>query len=126
MQSSSLKLAPNKQGRRVLLATTSTEILSEMPNPYAIDLRWRIVWAHLAHNLSFSQIAVMFSVSERSIRRYVSLFQSTGDIKPAARKHGPKTVLGEFERDVFIPDDTTASWNLPLRDERRNLTDFWC
>ena len=80
------------------IAATSTEILSEMPNPYAIDLRWRIVWAHLAHNLSFSQIAVMFSVSERSVRRYVSLFQSTGDIKPAARKHGPKTVLGEFER----------------------------
>lgn len=69
-----------------------------MPNPYSIDLRWRIVWAYLGGRLSFSQIAATFAISERTVRRYVTLFHSTGDVKPSSRQHGPKTLLGEFER----------------------------
>ena len=69
-----------------------------MPTPYSLDLRWRIVWAYLAQGLSFSEIAEVFVVSERTVRRYVALFQATGDIKPSDRQHGPRTLLGEFER----------------------------
>ncbi len=70
--------------------------VTEMPMySISIDLRWRIVWAYLAHRLSFSDT---FSVSERTVRKYVTLFCSTGDIRPLVRRHGPKTILGQFER----------------------------
>lgn len=69
-----------------------------MPTPYSLDLRWRIVWSHLAHRLSIAQLSATFGVSERTVRRYVVLFQLTGDVKPSTRQHGPKLILGDFEQ----------------------------
>ena len=47
---------------------------TKMPNLYSLDLRWRIVWSYLAHKRSYSEISVLFSVSERSqaIHRSIS------------------------------------------------------
>ena len=56
------------------------------------------MWAYLAHRLSYARIAVNFAMSERTVRRYVALFQMSGDVEPRRRKHGPKPMLGEFER----------------------------
>ena len=67
-----------------------------MPVPYSLDLRWRIVWAYLTHRLSYARIAVNFAMSERTVRRYVALFQMSGDVERRRRKHGPKPMLGEF------------------------------
>jgi len=69
-----------------------------MPLPYSLDLRWRIAWAHLTQNLSQSSIAVLFSVSDRTVRRLISLFNQTGDVKPQSRRNGPDYVMQDFEQ----------------------------
>ena len=73
-----------------------------MPNPYSVDLRWRIIWLYLAQKLSSLRIATLLNVSERTVRRYVALFYRTGDIKPRLRKNGPRRLLGEFEKLVLL------------------------
>lgn len=70
-----------------------------MPNPYSVDLRWRIVWTSLSHQLSASEVSAIFSVSESTVRRYISLFHQTGDIEPqSSRHHGPEPLMGDFEQ----------------------------
>jgi hypothetical protein len=64
------------------------ERASEMPIHYSLDLRWRIVWSFICHRRSFADIAASFSVCERTVRRYVDLFQRTGDVRPYQRRHG--------------------------------------
>ena len=73
-----------------------------MPNPYSLDLRWRIVWSFICHRQSFSDIACSFQVCERTVRRYVNLFLRTGDIRARQRRHGPLPLLGEFEQMVLF------------------------
>ena len=36
----------------------------DIPNPYSIDLRWRIVWIYLTQNLSTAEITSLVGVSE--------------------------------------------------------------
>ena len=67
-----------------------------MPKAYAVDLRWRVVWLYLAHNRSTSEISSLLLLSERSVRRYVSLFYQTGNVEPQSQRHGPQKLLGDF------------------------------
>ena len=67
-----------------------------------IDLRWRIVWAYLTQNSTLPEIANVFSVSERTIRRYIQLFYQTGDVQPSDGKHGPQKLLGDHEQLVLL------------------------
>ena len=67
-----------------------------MPNPYLLDLQWRIVWLYLAHK---HKTAVLFSVSERS--QAITRFQITGDVQPY-KHHGPPLLLGEFEQMMMF------------------------
>ena len=69
---------------------------------YSVDLRWRIVWAYLAHHSTPSELAVRFSVSERTVWRYIQLFQQTGDIEPRAGRKGPRKLLGDYEQVVIL------------------------
>ena len=73
-----------------------------MPNPYAIDLHWRIVWAHLTQAMTALQISELFCVSKRTVRRYVKIFSTTGNIEPARRRHGPEHLLGDFEQLTLL------------------------
>ena len=73
-----------------------------MPNPYSLDLRWRIIWLYLAHKQSPLRIAALLHVSERTVRRYVALFYRSGDVRPGARKNGLQRLLGEFEQIVLL------------------------
>ena len=73
-----------------------------MPNPYSLDLRWRIIWLYLAHQKSPSRIAALLHVSERTVRRYVALFYRSGDVRPRTRKNGPRRLLGEFEQLTLL------------------------
>ena len=72
-----------------------------MPPPLAIDLRWRVVWSYLANNMTVSEVAESFCLSERTVRRYVDLFYRTGDILPKDCTPGPKKLFGDFEQ-VFL------------------------
>lgn len=72
-----------------------------MPNPYSLDLRWRIVWSFICHRQSFADIG-SFKVCERTVRRYINLFQRTGDVRVCKTRHGPLSVPGEFEQMLLI------------------------
>ena len=50
-----------------------------MPKAYAVDLRWRVVWMHLAQKRSSSEIANLLLLSERSVLRHM---RSQPSIKP--------------------------------------------
>ncbi len=73
-----------------------------MPRPYAIDLRWRIIWLHIAHKNTPSEISHLMCISERSVWRYIALFQETGDVKPKSYHHGPHRLLGDFEQLTLL------------------------
>lgn len=73
-----------------------------MPVAYSTDLRWRVVWLYITHSLKMSDIAEQLCLSERSVRRYIDLFQRTGDVKPCSQQHGPPKLLGEFEQVLLL------------------------
>lgn len=54
------------------------------------------MWLHLVHRRSSSQISELLLLSERSVRRYISLFYQTGDVEPKSQRHGPQKLLGDF------------------------------
>ena len=70
--------------------------------PYSIDLRWQIVWIYLTQNLSVADIASLVFVSERTVWRYIALFQQTGDVEPQQREHGPQKMLGDLEQLTLL------------------------
>ena len=53
-------------------------------------------------NLSSEDIATMFKVCERTVRRYIRLFQLTGEVQVMQTHHGPKLLLGEFEQLTLL------------------------
>ena len=69
----------------------------EMPRPYSLDLRWRIIWAYLSQNLSSVQIAEIFGVCERTVKRYVLMFEQTGEVESVQASHG-SPLLDKFEQ----------------------------
>lgn len=73
-----------------------------MPNPYSVDFRWRVVWLNAAYQLGFQEIAQLLCISERTVRRYVHMFQQIGDIQPRTHNHGPPKLLGTFEQLVLL------------------------
>jgi hypothetical protein len=88
---------------KYVLADHSNSITCLWPiclNPYSLDLRWRIVWSYLAHK--WSKLLVLFSVCERTVRRFIACFQITGDVVPCKRRHGPPLLLGEFEQMMLF------------------------
>ncbi len=56
----------------------------------------------IAHDLPMKEIAVLLGVSERSVRRMVKLFNTTGDVKPKDYHHGPMRLLGDFEQLTLL------------------------
>ena len=70
-----------------------------MPAPYVVDLRWRIVWSL---NSTIAEVAELFSLSERTVRRNVDLFYGTGDIVPKDCVHGPRKLLGDYEQLTLL------------------------
>ena len=60
------------------------------------------VAAHCPHSLKASDIVEQLCLSERSVRRYIDLFQRTGDVKPCSQQHGPPKLLGEFEQVLLL------------------------
>ena len=64
------------------LFRVSTLQVSAMPNPYSLDLRWRVVWLSLTQRYSAIPISRLLHLSERTVRRYITIFQQTGDVMP--------------------------------------------
>ena len=72
-----------------------------MPQPYSVDLRWRIVWLCLFHHKEKQEIAALLHVSTRTVDRYVELFLSTGDVAAKPRKNGPDRLMSEYEEMIL-------------------------
>lgn len=75
---------------------------AKMPIPFSVDFRWRVVWFYVAYQLSALEIAQQLCISERTVRRYVDMFQQTGEVEPRAHNHGPPKLLGDFEQIVLL------------------------
>ena len=73
-----------------------------MPLSYLNDLRWRIVWLYYYKEKSIEDIQELLFVSSRSVRRYIALFDETGDVSPAIQQHGPPRALDAFEEMSLI------------------------
>ena len=56
------------------------------------------MWIYLAQNRSPREVAALLNVSERTVRRYITLFYRTGDVQVKPRKNGPERLLGDFEQ----------------------------
>ena len=41
-------------------------------------------------------------VSEHTIRRYIRMFEQTGDVQPNTQQHGPSKLLGDYEQLVLL------------------------
>lgn len=87
-------------------STRNSKVLStpdiEMPNPYSIDFRWRIVWLYTVKQLGAARISQLLCVSERTVRRYITQFEQSGDVQPVSHRHGPPKLLGDFEQLVLL------------------------
>ena len=75
-----------------------------MTKPYSYDLHWRIVWAYHRpiNNLSQQEISTEFHMSERTVHRYLQLFNQTGDVQVRQRRNGPQKILGSFEQLILM------------------------
>lgn len=74
----------------------------DMPNPYSIDLRWRIVWIYLTQNLSVADIASLVCISEWTVWCHIALLRHTGDVEPEQREYGPQKMLGDLEQLTLL------------------------
>ena len=75
-------LSWDSQTRHIALArrTECGAFTVRMPTPYSLDLRWRVVWFHTAHHLSATDISQQLCISERIVRRYIDMFEQTGEV----------------------------------------------
>ena len=60
------------------------------------------MWLSIAQKMSPSTISQLLCVSERSVRRYLKLFEQTGDVEPKTQRHGPQLLLGDFEQLTLL------------------------
>ena len=101
---------------------SSSKVISAMPKSYSVDLRWRAVWQHLVRGLSYAEIGELLFMSERSVRRYVELYHSTGDVEGVKQKHGPDCLLTEFEQ-LNVLQSLIAKPNIYLSELQEHLYD---
>lgn len=73
-----------------------------MPLPYSVDLRWRTVWLARIQHIPIAEVSRLLNVSTRTVSRYVHLFDTTGDVEPEERQHGPHRLLGDYEQLVLL------------------------
>ena len=73
-----------------------------MPLAYSNDLRWRIVWLYHYKEKSIEEIQELLFVSSRTVRRYLALFDETGDVSPVVQLHGPTRAMDAFEEMSLI------------------------
>ena len=73
-----------------------------MPSPYAVDLRWRIVWLTYFQHHQVPYVASLLNVSTRTVRRYTKLFELTGDVVPRPRRNGPHPSLDEHHQLMIL------------------------
>ena len=74
-----------------------------MPTPYAVELRWRVICLNLLHGFSSHEVGELLCLSERTVRRYLTLFQQTGDVKPVSRRNRAQRLLELLQIVLWNP-----------------------
>ena len=98
-----------------------------MPTNYSVDLRWRAVWLYLIRRMSYAEIADILFMSQRSVQRYVALYQSSSDVEPRKQRHGPEQLLSEFEQITVLQSmiDTPGIYLTELQQKLNDATGKW-
>lgn len=74
-----------------------------MARAYSLDLRLRVVLARFCNpQFTTKDIASLFNISERTVRRYLHKFQQCGDVASVQAKNGPSLLLGPFEQLTLL------------------------
>ena len=73
-----------------------------MPKAYSLDLRWRVVYIHLAQGWSNANIGSLLSLSEKTVSRYLTRFYQTGEVEPTLHKNGPSKILSNHEQLLLL------------------------
>ena len=60
------------------------------------------MWLYIVHYLSAANIAKQLCISKRTVRRYISSYETTGDVESRTYTHGPPKLLGDFEQLVLL------------------------
>jgi len=82
-----------------------------MAEPYPIELRKRVVESYECGEGSYPEVAVLFSLGEATVKRWVLLKRTQGDVVPSKKGGGtPSTICeNEIERLVAQLRDPTAA-----------------
>lgn len=72
--------------------------------PYSVDMRWRMVWQHLALGLTFKEIAKRLNIDPSTACRVNNLFLITGDVQPKMRAGVPREEIRKIDSstELFI------------------------
>ena len=60
------------------------------------------MWLSMVNHWDAHDISQLLYVSERTVLRFVTLFQRTGDIKPKSHHHAPPKLLGDYEQLLLL------------------------
>jgi len=87
---------------------------------YSEDLKWRIVWMYLYREMTYKQVAETMLVSEKSVQRYVHLFNVNGNVSEKQQRNGPSRKLSEIE-ELSIMQSLLRKPNLFLDELNQEL-----
>ena len=73
-----------------------------MPMLYSLDLRWRVIWMHIAHQTTRARTAQLLGLSECTVRKYLALFGYSGDIEAEPHRNGSQILLGDHEQLLIL------------------------
>lgn len=88
---------------------------SKKGKKWSQDMRWRCIVLRYVYSIPVEHISLLLGVSERSIRRWMALFNSTGDvneppkIKPGESK--PEPLKSRFSKEVLDAIDAYVATN---------------
>ena len=56
----------------------------------------------MVHKISPIEISSLLGLSEKNVRRYLRLFECTGDVQPSPRRNGPTRLLEDHEQLLLL------------------------
>lgn len=71
--------------------------------PYSVDLRWRVMWQKVVHDLSFEDIGRRLGIASSTAHRIFALFTETGEVEPKGT-HGARRYLRKLDEymEMFV------------------------
>ena len=75
------------------------------------------MWVYFTQSLSQSATSLLFSVSDRTVRRLIS---QTGNVKPSSQRNGPVSMMQDFEQLTLV-QEILAHPGIYLQEIQENL-----